>query len=179
MIRPIILLSICAMLLLMAIRKMRQMKLKERYALTFIFIALPFWGLAIWPNAITWISTFLGISHFTVMLLAVSLFLILMVFELLVIVSVLDSKVSTLAQMIGIHHEKLQLTERSNAKNENPPQLSLKREDDELEITPKVSAQNETPPLDGPDKIVIKRLTISEGPSADKPSKSSRHSIGE
>jgi len=179
MIRSVILLSISVTLLLMAIRKMRQMKLKERYALTFIFIALPFWGLAIWPSAITGISTFLGISYFTVMLLAVSLFLILMVFELLVIVSVLDSKVSTLAQMIGIHHEKLQLTERSNANQETPPKLSLKREDDELGITPEVSAQNQAPPLDGLGEIVIKPLTISEDASADKPSKSSRHSIGE
>ena len=179
MIRTIILLSVSATLLLMAVWKMRQMKLKERYALTFIFIALPFWGLAVWPNAITAISTFLGISYFTVMLLAVSLFLILIVFELLVIVSVLDSKVSTLAQMIGIHHEKLQLTERSNANKENPPHLVLKRNDDEVEITTEVSAQTETSPTDDLDNIVIKRLTISEGASADKPSKSSRHSIGE
>jgi hypothetical protein len=145
---------------------MRQMKLKERYALTFIFFALPFWGLAIWPNAITWISKFLGISHFTVMLLAISLFLILMVFELLVIVSVLDSKVSTLAQMVGIHHEQLRLIERSNAGNETAKHHEPNHEHDGL-----ASATDETTRDEAPheDKIVIKRATVSAGASPDRP----------
>ena len=46
------------------------------------------------------------------MLLCVSVFLILLIFELPSIVSVLDWKVSTLAQMVGVLNEKMQLMER-------------------------------------------------------------------
>ncbi len=181
MIRPIILLTISAMLLLMAVRKMRQMRLKERYALTFIFIAFPFLGLAIWPSAIERISTFLGISYFTVMLLAVSLFLILMVFELLTIVSVLDSKVSTLAQMIGIHHEKLQLIERANAQASSTQSLELRQAKKDLQGTDATTdSAHEADPaaVANPDKIVIKQLTFSSSASPDTQPKSSRYSVG-
>ena len=111
-IRPAILLAVSATLLLLVVRRMRQQKLKERHALVFIFISIPFFILAIWPDAIARLSEALGISTYTVMLLGVSVFLILLIFELLTIVSVLDRRISTLAQMVGILNEKLRLIER-------------------------------------------------------------------
>lgn len=152
MIRPVILLTIGAVLLLMAIRKMRQLKLKERYALTFIFVALPFFFLAVWPDALSKISTLLGISYFTVMLLLVSVFLILMVFELLTIVSVLDSKVSTLAQMVGIHHERLRLVERVEV-----PEACVLEEDHEVAgVDRSVGSGEDLDPVVGSDRVVVK-----------------------
>lgn len=111
-IRPAILLAISATLLLLVVRRMRQQKLKERHALVFIFISIPFFILAVWPDAIARLSGGLGISTYTVMLLGVSVFLILLIFELLTIVSVLDRRISTLAQMVGILNEKMRLMER-------------------------------------------------------------------
>jgi len=111
-IRPVILLAISGTLLLLVVRRMRSQRLKERHALVFIFMAIPFLILAVWPVVIERVSEWLGISTYTVMLLGVSVFLILMIFELLTIVSVLDRKISTLAQMVGILNEKLQLMER-------------------------------------------------------------------
>lgn len=111
-IRPIILLTICATLLLLVVSRLRCQKLKERHALVFIFISIPFLLLAVWPNLIELASAVLDISISTVMLLGVSVFLILLIFELLTIVSVLDRRISTLAQMVGILNEKLHLMER-------------------------------------------------------------------
>lgn len=48
------------------------------------------------------------------MLLSVSVFLILIIFELLTIVSVLDRKVTTLAQMVGILMEHQKLVDRQH-----------------------------------------------------------------
>jgi hypothetical protein len=108
-IRSIILLVLGLSLLILAVTRLRAYKLKERYALAFLFLGLPFILLAIWPKAIEYVSISLHIAEATVMLLCVSVFLFLIIFELLTIVSQQDRKITTLAQMVGI------LTERQNA----------------------------------------------------------------
>ncbi len=118
-IRPVILLTIGATLLFLVVRRMRHQRLKERHALMFIFTAIPFMVLAIWPDGVRMLAVALGIANSTAMLLGVSVFLVLLIFELLTIVSVLDRRVSTLAQMVGILNEKLQLIERRQA--DQPP----------------------------------------------------------
>jgi len=131
-IRSAILLAVSATLLLLVVRRMRRQKLKERHALMFIFIAIPFLILAVWPVAIDLVSDLLGISTYTVMLLGVSVFLILLIFELLTIVSVLDRKVSTLAQMVGILNEKRLAPEDSREIDRSERQLD--RHNNQLEI---------------------------------------------
>ena len=106
LIRSLILVAFGGTLLLLALRRLRSYKLKERYALLFLFLGLPFLVLAVWGNGIVWLAHLLHMEYFTVMLLCVSTFLILTVFELLTIVSQQDSKISTLAQMVGILVEK-------------------------------------------------------------------------
>lgn len=101
-----ILVVLGATLLLLAIRRLRSYRLKERYALLFLFLALPFLLLAVWPGVLDYLAELLHISYTSVMLLCVSTFLILTVFELLTIVSQQDRKISTLAQMVGILMEK-------------------------------------------------------------------------
>lgn len=96
----------------MTVRRLRQYKLKERYALIFLFTGLPFLIVALWPDLTGKIAAMAHIDYRTLMLLCVSAFLLLMIFELLSIVSQQDRKITTLAQMVGILMEKQQLVDR-------------------------------------------------------------------
>jgi hypothetical protein len=99
-------------LLLLAIRRLKQFKLKERFTLLFMLLGLPFMVLAVWPNGVEFLARISGIEQKTVMLLCVSIFLILIIFELLTIVSVMEQKITTLAQMVGILMEHQRLVDR-------------------------------------------------------------------
>ena len=111
MLKSLILLLIGGSLFILAVRRLRQYKLRERYALVFLLLGLPFAVLAAWPNAIGYLSDLLDIHYQTVTLLCVTGFLTVMVFELLTIVSVQDQKITTLAQLVGILMEKQKLAE--------------------------------------------------------------------
>ena len=97
--------------LLLAVRRLRTYRLKERYAVLFVLIGLPFLGLALWPDAVGWMAKRLGIQYGTLALMAVSVFLFLTVFELLTIVSMQDQKITALTQLVGILMEKQNLAE--------------------------------------------------------------------
>ena len=99
------------MLLMLAIRRLRTYRLKERYALLFLLIGLPFVGLAFWPDGVGWIARHLNIQYNTLALMGASVFLILVVFELLTIVSVQDQKITALAQLVAILMEKQDLAD--------------------------------------------------------------------
>ncbi len=99
-------------LLFLAVRRLRQFKLRERYALLFMLIALPFIGLAFWQDGVAWMAGHLQMQYNTLALICVSVFLFLAVFELLTIVSQQDRKITTLAQMVGILMERQKLDER-------------------------------------------------------------------
>lgn len=105
------LLTFGGLLLLLAVRRLRTYRLKERYALLFVLIGLPFVGLAFWPDGVGWMARQLGIQYNTLALICVSVFLFLVVFELLTIVSVQDQKITALAQMVAILMEKQKLAE--------------------------------------------------------------------
>ncbi len=111
--------------MLLAVRRLRQFRLKERFTLLFLLLGLPFLVLAVWPRGIEHLARFTQITESTLMLLCVSVFLILTVFELLTIVSVQDRKITTLAQMVGILMEHQQLVDREhhgiNPKDETGP----------------------------------------------------------
>ena len=110
-IKSLILLILGGSLFTLAVLRLRQYRLKERYALVFLLLGLPFVFLAAWPNGVDYVSRILGIQYQTVALLCVTAFLTLAVFELLTIVSVQDQKINTLAQMVGILMEKQKLSE--------------------------------------------------------------------
>ena len=111
MLKSLILLLIGGSLFILAVRRLRQYKLRERYALVFLLLGLPFAVLAAWPNAIGYLADLLDIHYQTVTLLCVTGFLTVMVFELLTIVSLQDQKITTLAQLVGILMEKQKLAE--------------------------------------------------------------------
>jgi hypothetical protein len=99
-------------LLVLALRRLRQFRLRERYALLFMLIGLPFIGLAFWQDGVAWMAGYLNMQYNTLALICVSVFLFLAVFELLTIVSQQDRKITTLAQMVGILMERQNLNER-------------------------------------------------------------------
>ena len=111
MLKSLILLLLGGSLFTLAVRRLRQYKLKERYALVFLLLGLPFALLAAWPNAVGQIAYLLDMDYRTVTLLCVAGFLTVMVFELLTIVSVQDQKITALAQLVGILMEKQKLAD--------------------------------------------------------------------
>ena len=111
MLKSLILLILGGSLFTLAVRRLRQYRLKERYALVFLLLGLPFALLAAWPNAVGQIAYVLNMDYRTITLLCVAGFLTVMVFELLTIVSVQDQKITTLAQHVGILMEKQKLAE--------------------------------------------------------------------
>ena len=100
-------------LLILALRRLRQFKLRERYALLFMLMGLPFIGLAFWQDGVGWMAEKLQMQYNTLALICVAVFLFLAVFELLTIVSMQDRKITTLAQMVGILMERQNLNERA------------------------------------------------------------------
>jgi hypothetical protein len=52
MLKSLILLLLGGGLLLLAVMRLRRYRLKERYALIFLLLGLPFFALAAWPNAV-------------------------------------------------------------------------------------------------------------------------------
>lgn len=107
MIRTLILLIFGGLLLWKAMRNLRKQKLKEKYALLFAGCALPFVTLAVWPDGIVAVSDFLGIEKATLLVMSLSIFALLMIFELLKIVSVQDRKITTLAQEATLLRDEL------------------------------------------------------------------------
>lgn len=112
--RTVILLIIALFLLFSAARRMRRMRLKERHAIVLMLTAIPFLLLAIWPDLIGRASLWLDIHYTTVLLGGVSLFFLLIILELLSIVSVMERKITTLAQMVSILNEKQGLVPRED-----------------------------------------------------------------
>jgi len=106
-------------ILMLTIRRLSQYKLKERYALIFLFTGLPFLGLAMWPDAMGILASWVHIEYRTLSLMFVSVFLLLMVLELLSIVSQQDRKITTLAQMVGILMEKQEFANQKQEEQKN------------------------------------------------------------
>ena len=130
MIRSLILVMFGGTLLWLALRRLRQFKLKERYTLLFLLLGLPFLLLAVWPRGVELLARLTHIGESTVMLLGISVFLILIVFELLTIVSVQDRKITTLAQMVGILMENQKLVDRQHhgiAPKDDPGAMAAER----------------------------------------------------
>ena len=120
MLKSLILLILGGSLFTLAVRRLRQYKLKERYALVFLLLGLPFALLAAWPNAVGYFADLLDMDYRTITLLCVAGFLTLMVFELLTIVSVQDQKITTLAQHVGILMERQKLAEPEHRPGVDP-----------------------------------------------------------
>ena len=123
----LILLAIGNTLLLMAIRSLRVQRLNERHALLFGAVGVPFLALAVWPDAIGWLSGRLGIEYQTVLLLAVTTFFLVMNFTLLSIVSIQERRITSLAQMVAIMAQKLSVD--GEDRTSRSPTLPIERDD--------------------------------------------------
>ncbi len=105
---------------MLAIRRLGKYRLKERYTLVFLFIALPFVALAFWPDAMTYIAQQLDIQNHTLIILCVCAFFLIIVLELLTIVSIQDRKIANLAQMVGILMSDQHQQTGNNTETRNP-----------------------------------------------------------
>ncbi len=104
--RSLIVLAIGGGLLLMAVRSLRAQRLKERYAVLFALLGVPFLILAIWRDGVGQLALWLDIDYRTFALLIVTVFVVVMNFKLLSIVSVQDRRLTTLAQTVALlRHE--------------------------------------------------------------------------
>ena len=111
MIRSLILVLYGGTLLFLALRSLRAQRLKERYVVVLVLTGLPFLLLAVWPNAISRLADLMGMPYHTVLILLVTGFLIVELFELLSIISIQERRIASLAQMVGILMEKHRATE--------------------------------------------------------------------
>jgi len=107
-IRGIILFAFGAFVVLMALRSLRAQRLKEEYALLYLFVGLPFLVLAFWPDAVLVISDLLDIEKPTLLILAMGMFLLLLLFKLTSIISVQDRRINSLTQLLAILTEEHQ-----------------------------------------------------------------------
>ena len=117
----LILLGIGNVILLLAIRSLRTQRLKERYALLFLAVGLPFLAMAIWPDFVGWLAKRLGIEYPTVLLLAVTAFFLLICFNLLSIVSVLERRMIDLAQHVALLEHGQKTSDQAADQAEVPP----------------------------------------------------------
>ena len=102
----LILLAVGNLALLLAIRSLRRQRLKERYALLLAGVGIPFLVLAAWPDAVGYTARILGIEYQTVLLLAVTVFFLLMNFSVLSIVSQQEQRILCLAQIVAMLDQK-------------------------------------------------------------------------
>lgn len=122
--RTAILLAIGAFLIFTVVRRMRHMQLKERHAIVLILTAVPFGVLAVWPDLIRRCCEMMDIHYSTVLLAGVSLFFLLIILELLSLVSTMERRISTLAQMVSILNERQGLVERDSTPVNTGPAAS-------------------------------------------------------
>lgn len=115
MIRTIILAVFGVTLFILAVRSLRAQRLKERYVLLFLAVSAPFLVLAAWPDGVVWLTQRLEIEKPTVLVLGLSAFVILMLFELLSIISVQERKIAALAQVVGLLSEQQRSAARQQA----------------------------------------------------------------
>ena len=128
-IRTLILLAFGICLLFFALRSLRQQRLKERYALVMFFSGLPFLVLAFWPRGLLALANFMDIGVSALMVMLLTLFVVLMIFKLLSVVSVQDRRIAALTQMVGILMEHQHLTDPTTASDGTPTPPSPRSDD--------------------------------------------------
>jgi len=102
MIRNVILLMFAATLVLMTLRSLRRHRLKERYVILFLLTSLPFTILAVWPGLLGRIAEWMNMPYHTLMVILLAVYLLLLIFKLLSIVSIQERKIADLAQELAI-----------------------------------------------------------------------------
>lgn len=106
--RNLIVLAIGALILFMAVRSLRAGRLKERYALLYVFLGMPFLLLAVWREGMALLAQWLDIDYRTLALMMVTTFVVVMNLKLLSMLSVQERKINELAQRLAIRAESTQ-----------------------------------------------------------------------
>ena len=107
--------------LLMVLDSVRRQRLREAYALIWIFLAVGMILISLWTDILKFISDILGILYppATLFLLLVSLALLLvgillLLFQYSIVISMHHERILRLTQEIALLKEKLNRTEKTN-----------------------------------------------------------------
>lgn len=104
--RNLIVLLIAMVIFLLTVRSLRAGRLKERYALLFVFLGLPFVVLAVWRDAMGQLALWLNVDYRTLAILMVTTFVVIMNLKMLSLLSVQERKINELAQRLGVMTER-------------------------------------------------------------------------
>lgn len=104
--RNFIVLLIAMVIFLLTVRSLRAGRLKERYALLFVFLGLPFLVLAVWRDAMGLFAQWLNVDYRTLAILMVTTFVVIMNLKMLSLLSVQERKINELAQRLGVMTER-------------------------------------------------------------------------
>lgn len=119
MIRSIVLLGFGLMIVWMSIRRLRRLRMQERWMLLFVIAGLPFLLLAVWPDGIVWLSNQMNMEKPTLMVFCLGAFTIFLLLKLFSIISVQQRQITTLAQMVGILQRKVLDNETTDSSQES------------------------------------------------------------
>ncbi len=100
--RNLIVLVIGGLILTLTVRSLRAGRLKERYALLFMFLGLPFLVLAVWRDGMGILAQWLHVDYRTLTILMVTTFMVIMNLKMLSLLSVQEKKINELAQRLGV-----------------------------------------------------------------------------
>ena len=102
MIRNVILLLFAGLLFLIALRRLHDHRLKERYVILLLTTGLPFLVLAVWPKGLGFVAEKMNMPYQTVGLMCLTMFMLLVIVDLLTLLSIQDRRINDLAQHVGI-----------------------------------------------------------------------------
>jgi len=104
--RNLIVLLIAMVIFFLTVRSLRAGRLKERYALLFVFLGLPFLVLAVWRDAMGQLAAWLDVDYRTLAILMVTTFVVVMNLKMLSLLSVQERKINELAQRLAVMTER-------------------------------------------------------------------------
>ncbi len=120
MIRSLVLVGFGLLLLYLSLRRLRQLRMQERWMLLFFVTGLPFLVLAVWPDGIVWLSNQMNMEKPTLMVFCLGAFTILLLLKLFSIISVQQRQITTLAQTVGILRKQLDAIAPKDASDDTP-----------------------------------------------------------
>lgn len=114
LLQRVVVITLSLVILSLTVELIRRRKLREEYALLWIFSAIMIMVFAMVPQLLYVISNLLGLHHLTTMLLMAFLFLIGIVLHFSTVISQLTEQKTRLAQQLAIASLRLDALERTH-----------------------------------------------------------------
>lgn len=108
LVRRLVPLVMAVIVLAVTVEMIRRRKLREEYAMLWLFTSLALVLLAIFPNVVIWLQDTLQVNYLTIVVLALFLFLSMIVMHFAVVISKQAEDIRQLAQGMALLNQKLQ-----------------------------------------------------------------------